>query len=134
MDVFQIFHDLVSENMISQKSAAKILNMRESKLKKIWKENKYKPIKTGRPIKVLNEKLIKEVLEYRKKFNVGYKRCTQVMKRKGFEATYYEIFTIFEMEGLFTYDIEYKDDKKNFKNYYAKYEHQIWHTDLHEYI
>lgn len=133
MDLLAIYHDIVELNLITQKDAARILGMRESNLKKLWCERGLECNKIGRPLKKIPDKLIESVINYRKKFDVGYKRCSQVMKRNGFETTQYELRTIYESFGLFTYEIEYKCEDKNRVNYLAKYANQIWHTDLHEF-
>lgn len=132
MDWISVYHELVQSNLISQKDAAKILGIRPTNLKKIWNERGLESKPVGRPLKKISITLVEEVINYKKKFNVGYQRCCKVMKRKGFKTSEYEIQTIFEKEGLFNYEIEFKNSEENRKNYVAKFVNQLWHTDLHE--
>ena len=91
-------------------------------------------LKVGkRPKAILNEE-IDAVLEYRKKFTVGYQRCSFALKRKGLTTlSARKCNSIFKTNSLYIFErkTEEKEEKERTR-YVAKMVGQIWHTDLHQ--
>ena len=87
--------------------------------------------KPGRPFNPITSSEIQLVENYRSKYNVGYQRTFSALYLRGETITEHKVRQIFELNGLFKYEKDFKEDPLDFVNYVARYAGQIWHTDLH---
>lgn len=132
----------------------RLLNNRETTYSKILKENhiskntfkkrleKYglsmPDLDPGRPHKQMeNQEEVKlKIINYRNKFNVGYKTCCYALNLRFNEKlintklTEFDVRKIYFENNLFTSHKE-KPPKRRI-SYVAEMANQIWHTDLHE--
>ena len=129
---------LICQELISGVPLRTILKREAVGLERLKKEFEmanieYPIIKTGRKAKPPSQDLIDKVVEYRSQFNVGYQRCAFALNKKNIiSISARQCMTIYELEGLYMYEHEYKDKDQGRIRYVAKMVGQIWHTDLHE--
>ena len=129
----QIKHELV--NGVPLRTILKRESVGLERLKKEFKmaNIEYPDIQTGRKPKPPSQGQIDKVIEYRNQFNVGYQRCAFALNKKGIiPITARQCSSIYELEGLYKFEHEYKDKDQGRIRYVAKMVGQIWHTDLHQ--
>ena len=91
----------------------------------------YPKLKRGRPSKNVEQNVHDTILHYIRKFRVGYKRMTDVLLKKGFNVSQNQVRTVYENDGLFLFEKEYKPENDHKLRFVAPFVNQIWHTDLH---
>ena len=84
--------------------------------------------------KYVSKELEDAVLNYKSDYITGYKRTGAALRKRGYGISDYGTRLIFEKEGLFCYEHEFKEKSVHTNRYAAKYANQLWHTDLHEWI
>ena len=90
-------------------------------------------IQRGRKPSEITQDEIDAVIEYRKKFAVGYQKCAFALMKKNIATiSARKCASIYESEGLFLYEHEYIEKDEERIRLDAKMVYQIWHTDLHE--
>ena len=123
----------IEEGRITIRDIASHFSCSHSKIKDIFhKYNiEYPKLKRGRPLKYAKQNLIDQILQYTKKFRVGYQRMTDVLHNMGFNISQNEVRHVYEQKGLFLYEKEYKPENEHILRFVAPFVNQIWHTDLH---
>ena len=123
----------MEEGKISIRDICSHFRCSNSTIHKIFKKFnvEYPMLKKGRHPKDIDQKMVNEILEYLKKYRVGYQRMTDVLLRKGFKTTQNQVKRIYESVGLYLYEQEYKPDNVHNRRFVAPFVNQIWHTDLH---
>ena len=130
-DFFTNLHQKVNNGELTQKQAAKEACMRESKLIEIWKNLDLFPKKRGRQVQEIPDETKKRVLQYNDTFPVGYQRCYQGLRKRLCSVSEWQTRVVYESEGLFKYEHEYKPHCDDRIRYVAHMPNQLWHTDLH---
>ena len=123
----------LEEGRITIREITSHFNCSNTSLKKqFYKHNiEYPKLKRGRPLKSVDECVYNTITQYTQKFRVGYKRMTDVLLRKGFKVSQNQVRIVYENEGLFLFEKEYKPDNDHKLRFVAPFVNQIWHTDLH---
>ena len=92
------------------------------------------PVSPGRPPATINENEYNFVHQYKKDFNVGYQRLSNIRnQRPDFPngLTEWKIRKIYDYDDIYVYGSEFKTKNSHEQRYVAKYAGQAWHTDLH---
>ena len=99
---------LLEVGFISRKDICSRFNCSNSIIPKVFDKFviKYPKLKKGRKPKYVDLKMVDEILDYTKKFRVGYQRMTDVLSRKGFAVTENQVKQIFETEGIYLFEKE----------------------------
>ena len=124
---------LMEAGIVTRRDICSRFKCSNSKIPKIFEkfDIQYPKLKKGRNPKCINPKVVDAILDYTKKFRVGYQRMTDVLLRKGFEVTQHQVKKIYENEGLYLFEKEYEPDNVHDLRFVAPFVNQIWHTDLH---
>ena len=92
---------------------------------------KFPKIPPGKRAQAPTQEEINSVVSYRNKFNVGYQRCAFALSKKGISSiSARKCRAIYELEGLFLYEHEFKEKDEERIRYAAKMVGQIWHSSM----
>ena len=119
---------------ISIRALCKQFRCGHSQIKKIYKKFnlQYPDLSAGKKCQPLSEEIAQKVHDYLQRFKVGYQRMTSTLKRMGYSnVTEYQVRNLYEKEGYYLYEKEYKPKSDHNNRFEAPFANQLWHTDLH---
>ena len=126
-------YDLLINQKTTLQEIQKIFHTSKTTIKAVIKDFGLEiPVfKNGRRFKLPNNEEIQLVRNYLQKFRVGYQRCCEALILHETPLTEWKVRQIYEMEGLYMYEKEFKQKNCHLNRFVAPFIGQIWHTDLH---